>query len=116
MADNTSQPYNKLVRNKTPQIIEHDGNQAVYHILASDEYTTEAGKKFGQQGQDYASAPDKEERLRELSDILQLVHDTAKREDATIEDIEAIRVEKHEQRGGFGDGIYLESIIEGKAA
>jgi len=109
-----SAPYQRLVRNKTPQIIELDGNKPVYRILTSEEYTVEAGRKFGLQGQDFVAAPDKEERLRELADILQLVYDTAKREGATIDDIETIRFEKHEQRGGFGDGIFLEEVTDDK--
>ena len=107
-------PYNKLVRDLIPDIIAKGGQRAVTRMLTSEEYPEEIGKKFAEEGAEYVSAPNREERLRELCDALQLIHDAAARDEATIGDIEALRIEKLAQRGGFTMGIFLEEVVDDK--
>ncbi len=104
--------HNKLVRDKIPEIIKQNGGIPVTRILTEEEYIPEIGKKFAEESSEYVGAPDREERLQELCDILQLVHDAAASDEATIEDIETLRLDKFAARGGFSERIYLERVDE----
>lgn len=41
--------YNKLVRDYIPQMIEENGNKALYHILSKEEYIEELDKKLNEE-------------------------------------------------------------------
>lgn len=41
--------YNKLVRDKIPEIIKSSGKKAYYHILKEEEYLLELDKKLNEE-------------------------------------------------------------------
>ena len=45
--------------------------------------------------------------LEELADLLELIHAAAAYHGATFEELEEVRVEKAEKRGGFNERIFL---------
>lgn len=56
----------------------------------------------------------KEETLRELADVLEVIRAIAEFEEETIYDVEEIAKEKRLVRGGFGKRIFLEKTIDKK--
>ncbi|HLS23197.1 MAG TPA: nucleoside triphosphate pyrophosphohydrolase [Pseudogracilibacillus sp.] len=99
--------YNKLVRDKIPQIIEASGKQFTTKILSDEAYKKEARKKLQEELDEYNDAKSDEDALEELADILELIYALAKVHGTTIDEIEQIRAEKAEKRGGFEDKIFL---------
>ncbi len=104
--------FKKLVRDNIPDIIKKDGLMPSIRKLDPGEYILEVGKKFGEEGNEYAEAETKQERLEELSDLLQLIYDAAEHDKSTISEVEQIRAKKLNERGGFSQGIFLESITD----
>jgi len=99
--------YNKLVRDRIPEIIENDGKKCSTKILDEESYLSELRKKVHEELQEYEEASSDIEAVEELADILELIHALAKTHNATIEEVERIRAEKAVKRGGFNDKIFL---------
>ena len=59
--------YNKLIRDKIPQIIKNNGKTPTTKILPEDEYITEICKKTQEELTEYLEADTKEHKLEELS-------------------------------------------------
>ncbi|MBY6273494.1 MAG: phosphoribosyl-ATP pyrophosphohydrolase [Caldibacillus debilis] len=102
--------YNKLVRDRIPEIIQADGKTFTTRVLEEKEYREELRKKAQEELQEYMNASDDETALEELADLLEIMHALAKCHGASIERVEQIRAEKAEKRGGFKEKIFLVEV------
>ena len=100
--------YNKLVRDKIPQIIESDGKICEMEILSDCEYLKMIDVKLDEELAEYH----KDQNLEELADILEVIHAAAVARGYSVEELEALRKKKAEKRGGFRDKIFLKKVIE----
>lgn len=99
--------YNKLVRDKIPDVIKKARKNYRIRTLNDKEYITELKKKLGEEVEEYLNAKDDAEAVEELSDVLELIHALAQIHNSTFEKVEAIRKEKANKRGGFQDKVFL---------
>ncbi|QUW27446.1 nucleoside triphosphate pyrophosphohydrolase [Bacillus cereus] len=104
--------YNKLIRNKIPQIIKANGKTPTTKILPKDEYIKELCKKTQEELTEYIEAKTKPDKLEELSDLLELINALAEQEGSTLEEINNIRKKKAEERGGFSDRVFLIEVTD----
>ena len=104
--------YNKLIRNKIPQIIKANGKTPTTRILTEDEYIKEICKKTQEELTEYIEAKTKSDKLEELSDLLELINALAEYEGTTLEEINNIRKKKAEERGGFSDRVFLIEVTD----
>lgn len=98
--------YNKLVRDKILEIIEANGQQATHKILDDKECATELVKKLFEEAREY----EKDRNTDELADILEVVYALAKLHGCAPEQLEQIRLDKAQKRGGFDKKIFLEEV------
>ena len=101
--------YNKLVRDKIPEIIKNNNETPITRILSDEEYKLELEKKLYEEYQEVLEASGKN-RLEELADMLEVMIALASLENATLEDIIEIADKKRNKRGGFKEKIFLESV------
>lgn len=104
--------YNKLVRNKIPEIIINNGENPSTRILNDEEYTVELINKLKEECKEVENATIKEDILEECADVLQVLEDIAKLNQSTLDDVINIKKKKEEKRGGFDSKIFLESVEE----
>ncbi|HDR8148064.1 nucleoside triphosphate pyrophosphohydrolase [Bacillus cereus] len=104
--------YNKLIRNKIPQIIKSNGKTPTTRILPEDEYIEELCKKTQEELTEYIKAKTKPDKLEELSDLLELINALAEHEGATLEEINNIRKKKAKERGDFSDRVFLIEVTD----
>ena len=95
--------YNKLVRDKIPEIIAQQGESANIRILNGKEYTVALEQKLDEETAEFH----KEKNLEELADILEVVYALADDLGCTKEDLLQVYNQKHEKRGGFQSRIFL---------
>lgn len=100
--------YNKLVRDKIPEIIENDGEKPIVRVLNDNEYKKELEKKLKEEYAEFLIAEKKSERLEELADMLEVIRTLALLEDEDIQFIIDIMDKKREKRGGFTKKLFLE--------
>lgn len=103
--------YNKLVRDKIPNIITNNGEIPVTRILNDEEYKTELERKLYEEYQEVINSNDKD-RLEELADMIEVIKALANLEGKNLQDIILIAEQKREKRGGFKDKIYLERVLK----
>lgn len=102
--------YNKLVRDKIPEIIKSNGEIPVIRTLNNIEYKEELEKKLYEEYQEVLESVE-ENRLEELADILEIIRALAKLENKSLNDIIDIANKKNEKRGSFEEKIYLEKVL-----
>ena len=100
--------YEKLVRNKIPEIIEKSGKQCEIEILSDEKYLEMIDKKLDEELMEYH----KDKNIEELADLLEVVYAATTARGYSIEDLEKVRSEKAEKRGGFDKKILLKKVIE----
>jgi len=98
--------YNKLVRDRIPEIIQRDGRQCEVRIASDEEYTQLLKAKLIEEAQEVASASD-DEIIKELADLYEVIDSLIS---AKGIDDEAIRIKQQERRlnrGGFENRVCL---------
>ena len=98
--------YDKLVRDKIPEIIEASGKTCETEILSDEEYLKMLDKKLDEELAEYHQ----EQNIEELADLLEVLYATAKARGYSIEELEQVRNEKKKARGGFEEKILLKSV------
>lgn len=99
--------YNKLIRDRIPEIIEMSGKTLTSRILNDEEYLVEINAKMHEELAEYEAAESNEDAIEELADLLELIHAAAEIYDTTFEELEKVRADKAMKRGGFEERIFL---------
>jgi predicted house-cleaning noncanonical NTP pyrophosphatase (MazG superfamily) len=99
--------YKKLVRDRIPQIIEKTEKKFTTRILDNKEYIKELKTKSFEELNEYINAENDKDAVEELADLLEIIHALAECHGTNIEQVEQVRQEKAEKRGGFKDKIFL---------
>ena len=100
--------YNKLIRDRIPEIIEISGKSCVTEVLSDEEYLKMIDAKLDEELAEYH----KDENLEELADLLEVIYAAAKARGYTLEELEKVRAEKAEKRGAFEKKLLLKEVIE----
>lgn len=98
--------YNKLVRDKIPDIIASAGNTCNTRILSNDEYNNMLDKKLNEECAEYQA----DKNIEELADMLEVIYAITKAKGYSIAELERTRVEKLNKRGGFEKRVLLETV------
>ena len=101
--------YNKLVRDRIPEIIEQSGKKCVYRALSDDAYLVMLDQKLNEELAEYQES----KSMEELADLLEVIRAVALARGSSIEEIEAIRRKKAAERGGFTRKLLLVEVMDG---
>jgi predicted house-cleaning noncanonical NTP pyrophosphatase (MazG superfamily) len=93
--------YNKLVRDKIPQIIEKTGKEFSTEILNDEDYIKYLKEKSYEELDEYCAAETDGEAVEELADLLEIIHALSKHHGSSVDEVEAVRKHKADKRGGF---------------
>ena len=95
--------YNKLVRDRIPEIIEASGKSCVTEILSDKAYLRLVDAKLDEELAEYHS----DQNIEELADLLEVIYAAAMARGYTLEQLESVRAAKAEKRGAFANKILL---------
>ena len=95
--------YNKLVRDKIPEIIEKQGQKPTIRILEEEEYIQALEQKLDEEVDEFH----RDKNTEELADILEVVFALAKTLDCSVDELMQVYQKKHDARGGFEQRIFL---------
>lgn len=98
--------YNKLVRDRIPEVIEKDGRKAKFKILSDKAYLTALDKKLLEEVKEYQA----DKSIEEMADVLEVLYAICNARGYTIDELEVKRQEKHIDRGGFEKKLFLEYV------
>lgn len=102
--------YNKLVRDRIPEIIERDGKRLSTRILDEDEYVSYLNEKLKEELAEYLKCEETKDQIEELADMLEVILALAEVRGVTAEELEAVRRQKADKRGAFNERILLEWV------
>lgn len=104
--------YNKLVRDRIPEIIQKEGNTADIIILSEESFKQAIKEKLIEEATEVCNAQNRDDILSELAD-LQEVMDTIKQlYNINTLEVNTIQAVKALQRGKFEKRLYLKSVRE----
>ena len=95
--------FNKVIRDKIPEIIQKDGQTCNIQILSDEKFMVEIEKKLSEEVTEYQNDKNPEE----LSDILEVIYRIAQLRGISKEELEKIRIKKMQDKGGFEKNLFL---------
>ncbi|NMB48036.1 nucleoside triphosphate pyrophosphohydrolase [Candidatus Kuenenbacteria bacterium] len=98
--------YDKLVRDKIPEIIKSKGDTPFTHIADEKEYEEALVRKLQEEVDEFLAKPCAEE----AADILEVLRAICALKNISLDNIEAVRQQKATERGGFEQRIILDKI------
>ena len=98
--------YNKLVRDRIPEIIEESGKTCIVETLSEEKYLEMLDAKLDEELAEYH----KDQNIEELADLLEVLLAVAKARGYSAEELEKARREKATERGGFEKRLLLREV------
>ena len=99
--------YNKLVRDRIPEIIEASGKTCVTEVLSDEAYLEMLDKKLDEELAEYH----KDQNIEELADLLEVIRACAVARGYSVEELDQVRADKAAKRGGFEKKILLKEVV-----
>lgn len=100
--------YDKLIRDRIPEIIERSGKKCIIEELDTDTYIRYLDQKLNEELEEYQA----DKSLEELADLLEVMYAVVRARGYTTEELERVRKQKAEKRGGFEKRLRLKGVIE----
>lgn len=100
--------YNKLVRDKIPQIIKQANKDPFTYVATVEEVKPLLLLKLIEELEEFKATPNEEE----LADILEVIDGIANVYNLEMENVLEVKAKKLKERGGFNERIILEKVIE----
>jgi predicted house-cleaning noncanonical NTP pyrophosphatase (MazG superfamily) len=96
--------YNKLVRDRIPEIVQEKGTKCNYHIANDEEYLKKLQEKVLEELDEFKLKPSIEEYI----DIIEVLEALAKFHNIDLMPMRQRKRMKRQLRGGFDNRIILE--------
>ncbi len=99
--------YNKLIRDKIPEIIRKAGWIPTVGVLKEKEFLSAIKKKVFEEAEELIQAKDKKGVIDEIIDIQELLEVLTLKVGLTRAEIKKLQIRKREKRGGFKKKLFL---------
>ena len=100
--------YNKLVRDRIPEIIEASGKTCLTATLSDEAYLHMLDQKLNEELAEYQES----KSMEELADLIEVIAAAAKARGCSWEQLLQIRSQKQAARGGFEKKILLLEVSD----
>ena len=98
--------YDKLVRDRIPEIIRESGKECVCRVLTEAEYIGKLEEKLGEELAEYLESGS----MEEIADLLEVIHAVIAARGSSMAEVETIRRNKAAARGGFAERLLLTEV------
>lgn len=99
--------FRKLVRDKIPESIINKGEQATQVTLSGENLLAALKAKLVEEAMEVADSTSTTEIVEELADVQEVIHALSKHLKITKANVESVRKDKREKRGGFDNATVL---------
>lgn len=102
--------YNKLVRDKIPEIILKQGKTVAFHALEGNKLKKALEEKLIEETQELINAQTEEEIIEEIVDVTEVLYALQEAYGISYSKVADAFHEKNREKGGFKKGYFLESV------
>lgn len=99
--------YNKLIRDKIPEVIRANGSDCEVKILSDDDFVNELLKKVEEEARELSECQNRKEIIEELSDVIDVIEEVKKVKNISEEEINEAKIKSMERKGGFDKKLFL---------
>ena len=96
--------YNKLIRDKIPDILKEKGIKYKIRFADSKEYWEKLKEKLAEEVKEFSQS----ENIEEMADILEVIDAICAHKEFDKKKLQAVKNQKSSERGGFEKRIILE--------
>lgn len=107
MVENKSRKFDKLIRDKIPEIIEASGSKAVIEVLDDESYHKYLNAKLEEELKEYKESCN----IEELADLVEVVYALLDYKNISLKQFEAMRISKAIERGAFKKRLLLKEVV-----
>lgn len=100
--------YDKLVRDRIPELVEESGETPETHVADDAEYERRLREKLVEEATEFGEDGD----IEELADVAEVVRAIREFRGVDRDELVDLRDEKAAERGGFEDRIVLDAVEE----
>lgn len=100
--------YNKLIRDKIPEIIEKAGKQYTLHTASEEMFEQKLLEKLLEESNELIEKP----CIEEIADIYEVLDAIIRFYGFDDKEIETVKASKRLERGGFDQQLILEKVYE----
>jgi len=100
--------FNKLIRDKIPEIIEKAGNNYEIEVLDDEEYIKALNDKLEEELDEYKASKE----IMELVDLVEIIYAILDYKNISRAEFQKMRKEKQKERGGFEKKLFLKKAEE----
>lgn len=102
--------YDKLVRDRIPEIIRADGAQCETEVLTEEAYIAALDRKIDEELAEYRES----QAMEELADLMEVIYTLAAQQGCSAQKFDEIRVKKQQEKGGFSERYFLKTVTKKK--
>ncbi len=95
--------YDKLVRDKIPEIIQKNGREAIFYVADTEEYWQKLKEKLQEEVKEFLA----DETIEEIADIYEVLEAICRYKKLNKKKIDSIKNKKAKERGVFKKRIIL---------
>ena len=100
--------YNKLIRDRIPEIIEASGKKPMVEKLEGEVLLEMLDKKLWEELEEYKESG----QVEELADLVEVVEAILEYKRVSLDEFHRIKENKRKSRGGFERGLLLIEVTE----
>ena len=104
--------YNKLVRDKIPDIIAKQGKSVTFHIVKGEDLKEALNSKLFEEVRELINAETEEQIIEEMVDVMEVLYAIKDMYGISESDLDDRRFEKIDEKGGLREGYFLESVSD----
>jgi predicted house-cleaning noncanonical NTP pyrophosphatase (MazG superfamily)/HKD family nuclease len=106
--------YNKLVRDCIPDIIRSEGKNPLTSVVPEADRLRHLSLKLLEEAHEVFRCGDESEFVKEAADLIEVLRALASAHGVNWERVEAERVARARELGGFSQGVFLQSVQDGR--
>lgn len=106
MASSGRKDYDKLVRDKIPELIMRAGRRPIFRRVSGAELKEYASAKILEEAREFARS----QQTEELIDLLEIIYFCLQLEGISAQEARDLMEQKRRERGGFAGAVVLQSV------
>lgn len=100
----------KLIRDRLPQIMRDQSLTVFDRRMDTGEFIARLKEKLVEESREAAASDTRADLIEELADLAEVVAALTDAAGITPDEIEAVRLKKHAERGGFEDRVFNAAV------